>query len=341
MARTNTLHRTQERKFTLNAQSSTPPAGTSPASPSPAGPSRAGTSPASPSPVSLYELPFPETVRLFQSSGGVTVPTYDWGGDGPPLIFSHATGLHARAYAPLAQRLRSHFHCYGVDVRGQGGAGTPTNGSFHWDGIADDFTAALDGLKLSGRGDVYGIGHSQGGYSILQGAILRPRTFAGLFGFEPVVFDIPQGTVFRDQDNVMAQRARKRREVFESRESAYENYKAKPPFSLINDDALRAYVRWGFDDLDDGTVRLKCRAAVEAELFSGAQTKTIHHLHEIECRVTLGLSGNTSANFTITVPEQHSHLKHGTLMHFPTRTHFGLLEEIDEMANIIAEIFRA
>lgn len=201
----------------------------------------------------LYSLPFPETVRRFPSSGGLQIPSYDWGGDGPPLIIAHATGLHAHTYAPLAARLRSHFHCYALDIRGQGDAGVPDDGDFAWAGVADDFTAVLDGLGLSGRGDVYGVGHSQGGYSVLQGEILRPGTFAGLFGFEPVVFTLPEGHTFNPGDSAMVVQARKRREVFASREAAYENYRSKPPFSLIDDDALRAYVEWGLDDLDDGT----------------------------------------------------------------------------------------
>ena len=287
----------------------------------------------------LYALPFSETVRRFASSGGLQIPSYDWGGDGPPLVIAHATGLHGHTYAPLAERLRSRFHCYAIDLRGQGDAGVPNDGNFGWGGVADDFTAVLDGLGLSGRGDVYGIGHSQGGYSILQGELLRPGTFAGLFGFEPVVFTVPEGHEFNVTDSAMVIQARKRREVFESREAAYENYKSKPPFSRIDDDALRAYVEWGFDDLDDGTWRLKCRTANEAALFSNSQTDTLHRLHSIGCRVTLGLSDNTAANFLESVPDQHRRLKDSELLRFATRTHFGILEGIDEMADIIGRAF--
>ena len=76
----------------------------------------------------LYTLPFPETVQRFASSGGLQIPSYDWGGDGPPLIIAHATGLHGHTYAPLAARLRPHFHCYAIDIRGQGDAGVPDDG---------------------------------------------------------------------------------------------------------------------------------------------------------------------------------------------------------------------
>ena len=287
----------------------------------------------------LYELPFPETIRRFASTGGLMIPVYDWGGDGPPLVIAHATGLHAHMYAPLAARLRSRFHCYAMDIRGQGDAGIPDDGDFGWDGVANDFVVALDGLGLSGRGDVYGIGHSQGGYSILQGALLRPGTFAGLFGFEPVIFTLPEGVEYSAGDSIMVTQALKRREIFESREAAYVNYKSKPPFMLIDDDALRAYVAWGFDDLEDGTVRLKCRSASESALFGNSQTRTLHQLHEIDCHVTLGLSGHTQQNFLDSVPDQHARLRNSDLLRFPNRTHFGILEGIDEMAEVIARSF--
>ncbi len=287
----------------------------------------------------LYSLPFPEAVRWFPSTDGVQIPSYDWGGDGPPLIIAHATGLHGHTYAPLAARLRARFHCYAIDIRGQGDAGVPDDGDFEWTGIANDFTAVLDGLGLSGRGDVFGIGHSQGGYSILQGELRRPGTFAGLFGFEPVVFTLPEGVVYSSSDSAMVIQAQKRREVFASREAAYANYASKPPFSLIDDDALRAYVEWGFDDLEDGTSRLKCRTANEGALFAHSQTDTLNHLHEIGCHVILGLSENTAPNFIESVPDQHRRLKNSELLRFPTRTHFGILEGIDEMAEIITRSF--
>ena len=34
----------------------------------------------------------------------------DWGGAGPPAHFSHATGLCAGAYTPLAERLKPRLH---------------------------------------------------------------------------------------------------------------------------------------------------------------------------------------------------------------------------------------
>lgn len=86
-------------------------------------------------------------------------------------------------------------------------------------------------------------------------------------------------------------------------------------------------------------LRLKCRTANEAELFSHSQTDTLNQLGTIACRVTLGLSENTAPNFLESVPEQHRRLNNSQLLRFANRTHFGVLEGIDEMADIITRAF--
>ena len=137
----------------------------------------------------------------------------------------------------------------------------------------------------------------------------------------------------------MAVLAAKRREVFASRQAAYDNYKGKPPFMSIDDEALRGYVEWGFDDLDDATVRLKCRAAQEAALFANSATDTFDRLPELACAVTLGLGEFTNEGFQTIVPLQAERLGRGTLVDFPGRSHFGILEGCVEMADLIRAAF--
>jgi pimeloyl-ACP methyl ester carboxylesterase len=313
----------------------------------------------------LFALPFPEVRDSFTTGDGVVVQTYDWGGEGPPLLFAHATGLHAHVWLPLAQRLRSSFHCYAIDGRAQGDTTAPAGAQalvdqnnanrnnphesttppirvsgFAWDNITDEYVTAMDRWGLSGRGDVFGFGHSQGGFALLSAALARPGTFAHVFGFEPVIFAAPADAVIgHPMDNVMAGIARKRREVFASKQEAYENYRTKLPFKMADDDVTRSYVHWGFDDLEDGTVRLKCRAAWEGELFSLAMSDLFHRLPKIDCQVTLGLAEFTSPNFTDSVPLQHAQMANSSLMHFPGRSHFGPLENTDEMAAVILKSF--
>jgi pimeloyl-ACP methyl ester carboxylesterase len=342
----------------------------------------------------LIALPFPEDNQSFTTDDGVVVQTYDWGGDGPPLVLAHATGLHAHVWLPLVQRLRSSFHCYAIDARAQGDTTAPPgadvlieanavaqelarnanaqgssaqqgatqsasdlNGAnpapnqssnqasnqasgFAWANITKEYTKAMDIWGLSGRGDVFGFGHSQGGYALLSAALERPGTFAHVFGFEPVIFLAPKNAVVGNpMDNFMANNARKRREVFASKQEAYENYRAKLPFKMADDDVTRSYVHWGFEDLPDGGVRLKCRAAWEGELFSLSMSDLYHRLPAVDCPVTLGLGEFTSDAFNESVPLQHAQMPNSSVMHFPGRSHFGPLENTDEMAAVIRTSF--
>lgn len=267
---------------------------------------------------------------------------YDFGGVGRPFIVGHATGLHSHAYAPLVARLRPWFHCYAIDVRGQGQATAPLSGNFSWDGITEDFARGLDALGLSTRGDVLGFGHSQGGYSVISAELHRPGTFAGIFVYEPVIF--PRTFNSAASDNAMATAARRRRDVFESKQSAYENFKAKPPFSGIDDDCLRAYVEFGFQNNTNPAtgipcVRLLCRPENEAALFECANTELIDHLDEIKTQVIVGCSEFTGEHFKMIAPLQVERLTNGTLQTFPGRSHFGPLERCDDMARQIVEMF--
>ena len=290
----------------------------------------------------VYTLPFPEVCFDVASTDDVVARAYDFGGTGHPFVVGHATGLHSHAYAPLIERLRHHFHCYAIDVRAQGQATSPANGNFSWDGITEDFCRGLDALELSGRGDVFGVGHSQGGYSLISGERHRPGTFGGIFGYEPVIF--PRTFDSGPNDNGMAVAARRRRDVFASKQSAYENFKAKPPLSEIDDECLRAYVEYGFNaSLDPETgepcVRLACRPEDEASLFECANTDLIDHLDEIKTRVIIGCGEFTGDHFKEITPLQAQNLSNGTLQAFPGRSHFGLLERTEEMAATIVEMF--
>lgn len=286
------------------------------------------------SPISRPEAVLDETVTWVASTDGVTVPVFDFGGDGPPLVICHATGLHSHVYMPLIARLRSSFHCVAIDVRAQGDAGVPENGRFSWDGVTEDVTSALDALGWSGRGDVRGVGHSQGGYAVISAAAERPGTFSGIFGFEPVIFPFRSSL---EGDNMMATAARKRRSWFASAEAAYENFRSKPPFAPVDDDCLRAYIDWGFVDAPEGGVTLRGTRENEAELFEHSNTPFFDRLSTFDVPTVFAVAEMTNDGFRTFVPQQAELAVRGRLMTFPGRTHFGLLERVDEMAEVIID----
>jgi pimeloyl-ACP methyl ester carboxylesterase len=231
--------------------------------------------------------------RNVTTSDGVTIAVHDLGGAGHrPLLIAHATGFHGRAYSPVARRLADRWHCIALDQRGHGDSGLPPALDFDWHGFARDVLAVVDGLSLERP---LAVGHSCGGAALLLAEQARPGTFEAMYCFEPIAYpgdDSPAA----GPDAPMVARARRRREVFPSRQQAIDHYGSKPPLDVLDPDALKAYVDDGFEDLPDGAVRLCCRGDSEARVYARAFSHdAFSHLSEVACPVTLACGAKTDS----------------------------------------------
>jgi pimeloyl-ACP methyl ester carboxylesterase len=161
-----------------------------------------------------------------------------------------------------------------------------------------------------GADDLVAAGHSKGGAALLLAEARRPGTFRSLYLFEPIVFPPVVSALSASGSNPLAEGARRRRPVFDSYAAAYDNYHGKPPFSVLHPDALRAYVDFGFSLQTDGTVRLKCRPEVEAEVFTmGGRNGAWDHLAEVTCPVTVAVGR---------APRHAGHLRRADRRQLPT-----------------------
>jgi pimeloyl-ACP methyl ester carboxylesterase len=258
--------------------------------------------------------------------------TYDFGGDGPALLLLHATGFHAHVWLPVVEQLTDRYHCYGFDQRAHGdSAGTE---DFDWRHLGTDTLRAIDDLGLQRP---FGAGHSSGAAALFLAEEARPGTFAAMWGYEPIV--VPLDAPLAPADNPLSEGARRRREEFPDRDAAYANYASKPPFSTLAPSALRAYVDYGFDDLPDGTVRLKCRGADEAHFY---MMQASHHAYRdlatVSCPVTLvrGSVPSPPGGFVDALAER---LPIATTEVLDGAGHFGPLEKPDAIAKSIARAF--
>jgi len=275
---------------------------------------------------------------LVPSTDGVRVARHELGGDpsAPPLLFSHATGMHGRVFQPMADGgLTTAFHCIGADLRGHGDSEVPDEVDFAWEGFRDDILAVLDDI---GTTPVHGVGHSMGGAALLMAELARPGTFAGLWLFEPILPPPMQLELARP--NPMAEAAERRREVFESIEAAVANYAGKPPLNRFRADALYAYVAGGFAPLDDGTVRIKCRGASEAATFRMAGSHdTFSRLSKVTCPVTIAMGTAMDFGPAAFAPGAVEALPQGRLELYGHLSHFGPLEAPDELAAAVLAAF--
>ncbi|MEM9033334.1 MAG: alpha/beta hydrolase [Actinomycetota bacterium] len=258
--------------------------------------------------------------HLIPSTDDVRVAVHELGGDGPPLLLCHATGFHGRCWDPTAAHLTDRYRVLAVDLRGHGDSQVPDGFDVDWAGFGHDVLAVIDALDLA---PIRCAGWSMGGASIVLAELTRPGTVRSAFLFEPILFPPPPpGTT-----SPMVGGARKRREVFASRDEAFENYEGRPPFQQCSTEGLRAYVDHGFRDLPDGTVHIKCRGETEARVYETHDNGAFARLGELTGpTITLGMSGDGGRPAEL-VPMVAPLIPGATVVHFDELTHLAPMED--------------
>ncbi len=188
-----------------------------------------------------------------------------WGARGkPPALLLHGTGFVADVWDEVAHELAASYTVYALDRRGHGASHKP--GAYHFLDYADDVCRVVDALDLH---DIYGIGHSAGATDLLLAATFRTGRFARLFVMEPTVMDpraVRSGALSEDSVSRVEGTLRRRAE-FDSADAAFARYRAAPAFADWTESSLRAYVRHGFTQLEDGRVRLCCTPEIESAIL--------------------------------------------------------------------------
>lgn len=265
----------------------------------------------------------PVTTRL--STPELTLAIHDWGGEGAPVLLSHATGFHGLAWAEVASALvAAGRHVWSFDFRGHGDSEAPALSAedYSWAGFARDVAVVADALDLTGRSDLLAAGHSKGAAALLIAEADRPGSFARIWAYEPIMFNL--GAEGAPRNDFLANSARKRRNEWESIEAARESYASKPPLNEMTDASLRAYVDYGLRDRGDGVFELKCRPEVEAQVYTMApENGAFARLPDIKApvKVVVGeVSRSIDPRFGAKIAQE---LPHGTLEVMPGLDHFG------------------
>ena len=269
--------------------------------------------------------PAPEMVQV---ADGVELALHCLGGDGPPLLFVHATGFNGRTYGPFTARLAEHFTVWAPDLRAHGWSPAPSERDFRWITLAADLLAVVDQLGIA-HGELDCVGHSVGAATLLLADAQRPGTIRRMYGYEPVIWRTAE--VFGPGDNPLIPIASRRREVFATRAEAMERFASRPPFALVRADALASYVANGFEDLPDGTVRLRCRAADEAATYDGEFTSTTDRIAAGSTPAVIG-KGLEMTFEDIGIPA-HEALPNSRLITYDKLGHFGPFEAPDVIAS--------
>ncbi|MBR1148418.1 alpha/beta fold hydrolase [Bradyrhizobium sp. AUGA SZCCT0431] len=227
-----------------------------------------------------------------------------WGAEDrgkPPALLLHGTGFVAEVWDDVARELAQDYTVYALDRRGHGDSQKPAANRYHFQDFAEDVCRVVEALDLT---DIYGIGHSAGATDLLLAAKLMPARFARLFVMEPTVMDPRAARTdgLSDFGKSAVQGALRRQAEFESADAAFARYRAAPAFAKWTENSLRAYIRHGFAQQDDGRVRLLCTPEIESavllpileameQVYAGdARGNPFASLSEIECPVRVAVT---------------------------------------------------
>jgi len=267
----------------------------------------------------------------------------DWGGEGPLAHFSHATGLCAGTYAPLAERLRAHLRVVGMDDRGHGRTRAPAD--LHklknWDIFVDDLESFLENLGEP----AIAMGHSLGAAVSLLLAVKRPELIRALVLIDPTILPfswmwwwyLAKLTGLARFVPIVATAAR-RKSVWPDRASILGAYRSKAVFQTWKDGFLDAYVNHGTEKTEQ--IRLCCNPAWESKCFAACPHDIWRFIPRLQ-KPALVLYGADSDTFLAQAAEKFkAKVPHTAFRCFEKTGHFVPMERPDETAEVILDFLR-
>ena len=283
-----------------------------------------------------------EEPRQFHVRGnGVGMVGFEWEGDGPPLLFAHATGFHARLWDEVIRSLRGR-RAISLDLRGHGRAEQLSieggGEAYSWVHFGEDVAAAARALDLRGA---VGVGHSMGGHSVTFAADAEPERFGALVLVDPV---IALDYVVVDRSGGGPSFVAKRRNEWSSSDEMFERFSGRTPHSLWEPQVLRDYCDYGLLR-DGGGFRLACPPATEATIYAmgGYDLQPAVGRLTIPVRVLRARPRDPDAlggafGDSPTAPDLASWFAHGEDVALPEHSHFIPMEAPALVARHVAEI---
>jgi pimeloyl-ACP methyl ester carboxylesterase len=270
----------------------------------------------------------------------------NWGGTGPLAHFSHATGLCAGAYAPLASILRSELHILGMDDRGHGQTRMPADPAklTDWNIFADDLASFVDHLAKP----VVALGHSRGAVVSLILAIKRPDLIRALVLIDPTIlpFSWMWWWYLAKRTGLarwipIAATAAKRRSNWPDRESILNSYRQKAVFSSWQEGFLEAYVADGTEKFRQNGFRLSCEPAWESKCFSTCSHDIWRYVPRLKLPVLVLYGANSDTFLASAAKRFQSEAPHARLKCFENSGHFVPMEQPEATAEAIFDFLKA
>ena len=228
---------------------------------------------------------------------------FTWqGGEGPLLLFLHATGMCAEVYGELLAPLTARWRVVACDARGHGRTELPL-----LERVDDWIPYREDARRLvAALGDrpALLVGHSFGATTLLELAAETPEWGARVVAIDPALVGFAVAEEWRRMrdageapPNPLAEQAARRRSRFASVDEVRTAYRGRGVFRGWPDAALEGYLQGGLLADGDG-VRLACDPAWEALSYRGVSSTVEDSVRRLRVPLTM-LAAETGSPFGV------------------------------------------
>ncbi len=232
-----------------------------------------------------------EPVLRGASLNGATIRYLYYEGEGPDMVFMHATGFGPWQWHPIAREFAGgcrvivpFFYEHRYTAPGEGGVG--------WDLLAGDLRGLWESLGLE-RPVL--IGHSIGATLVTLADAMGGSAARKMVLFEPIF--LPEhfyGTGPSVEQHPMASKAVKRGNHWNSAAEATAYFRSRDLFRNWDEEMMELYVTRGLVEAEGGGLTLACTPLQEAALFMGdTRYNPWPRLRDVDCPV-LVVEGETS-----------------------------------------------
>lgn len=203
-----------------------------------------------------------------QNIGNAELSYLLYEGDGPPLIFLHATGFLPWLWHPLARELSVDYRIIAPSLCNHRQT-DPENGGLSWATLAEDVAHLSDALQLK---NPFLVGHSMGATVHIIANARYGLSAAGMVLIEPILLPREFYVGYMGvEEHSLAAKAIRRTNGWRDRDEAMNYLRSRPLFQGWDQEMLELYIRHGMIEEEGGGLHLACSPRLEAALFMGGR----------------------------------------------------------------------
>jgi len=262
------------------------------------------------------------------------------GGDGPPLVLTHANGFPPETYRIISEALTPHFSVAIFAQRPLWSAQDPRE-LRSWRPMAGDLAMAI---RERAGGPVVAVGHSLGGVLCALAAARNPELFSALVLLDPVIFTGLHAFSWSWMKRLglgrhfpLVEGALRRRDAWPDRSTVRASWSRKSVFKRWDSRVLDDYIEAGVIDGPEDSVILRYRKEWEARIFQICPHDEWANLHNVAVP-TLVVRGETSDTLMPDAARRMAReMPDARVVELEGTSHFLPMEAPDEVARLVID----